>query len=225
MNWPSASGLTSSSSVGNPVHPAPAVCRKCAQPWGGVGVSAGGAIRSLVEGLVQMLWSLGRRRDFSEAIRAGGVLRWHSEVVMCRSFLAEKRRLGKGQHAEAEDINSKVPVGDRRVEKLARDSVCREEKGRRPERRSEVKLLSHVRLFVTLWIVAYQAPQFMEFFRQEYWSGLPFPAPGNLPYPGIEPQSLALQADVLPSEPPGKLAWPLFCSQSKALMCFLRRVM
>ena len=121
-----------------------------------------------MEGLVQMLWLLGRRRDFSEAITAGGVLSWRSEVVMCRSFLAEKRRLGKGQHAEAEDINSKVPVGDRRVEKLARDSVCREEKGRRPEGRSEVKLLSHVRLFVTPWTVAYQAPQFMEFFRQEY---------------------------------------------------------
>ena len=41
----------------------------------------------------------------------------------------------------------------------------------------------------------------MEFFRQEYWSGLPFPSPGDLPMPGIEP---SLQADSLPSEPPGK---------------------
>ena len=44
----------------------------------------------------------------------------------------------------------------------------------------------------------------MEFSRQEYWSGLPFPSPGNLPYPGIEPGSPALQADALPSELPGK---------------------
>ena len=45
----------------------------------------------------------------------------------------------------------------------------------------------------------------MEFSRQEYWSGLPFPPPGDLPDPGIKPQSPALQADSLPSEPPGKL--------------------
>ena len=49
-----------------------------------------------------------------------------------------------------------------------------------------------------------QAPQSMEFSRQEYWSGLPFPSPGDLPAPGIEPRSPALQADALPSEPPGK---------------------
>ena len=44
----------------------------------------------------------------------------------------------------------------------------------------------------------------MEFPRQEYWSGLPFPSPGDLPDPGIEPGSPALQGDALPSEPPGK---------------------
>jgi len=67
-----------------------------------------------------------------------------------------------------------------------------------------VKSLSPVRLFVTPWTVAYQAPQSVEFSRQEYWSGLPFPSPGDLPNPGIEPRSPALQADSLPSEPPGK---------------------
>ena len=49
-----------------------------------------------------------------------------------------------------------------------------------------------------------QAPLSMGFSRQEYWSGLPFPSPGDLPYPLIEPWSPALQADSLPSEPPGK---------------------
>ena len=44
----------------------------------------------------------------------------------------------------------------------------------------------------------------MEFSRQEYWSGLPFPSPGDLPDPGIKPRCSALQADSLPSEPPGK---------------------
>ena len=57
---------------------------------------------------------------------------------------------------------------------------------------------------MTPWAVAYQAPLSMEFSRQEYWSGLPFPSPGDLPNPGIEPRSPALQADTLLSEPPGK---------------------
>ena len=54
------------------------------------------------------------------------------------------------------------------------------------------------------WTVAYQAPQSMEFSRRAYWSGLPFPSPGDLPEPGIEPRSPTLQADTLPSKPPGK---------------------
>ena len=57
---------------------------------------------------------------------------------------------------------------------------------------------------VTPWTVAYQAPLSMAFSRQECWSGLPFPSPGDLPNPGIEPRSPTLQADALPSEPPGK---------------------
>ena len=68
-----------------------------------------------------------------------------------------------------------------------------------------MKLLSSVRFFVTTWTVAHQAPPSMEFSRQEYWSGLPFPSPEDLPDPGIEPGSPALQADALPSEPPGNL--------------------
>ena len=54
----------------------------------------------------------------------------------------------------------------------------------------EVKLLSRVWLFAAPWTVAYKAPQSMEFSRQEYWSGLPFPFPGNLPNPGIKPAFL-----------------------------------
>ena len=71
-------------------------------------------------------------------------------------------------------------------------------------RKVKVKSLSRVRLFVTPWTVAHQAPPSMGFSRQEYWSGLSFPSPGGLPDPGIEPRSPALQADALPSEPPGK---------------------
>ena len=59
-------------------------------------------------------------------------------------------------------------------------------------------------LFAIPWTVAYQAPPSMEFSRQEYWSGLPFPSPGDLPDPGTESRSPALQADTLLSELPGK---------------------
>ena len=54
----------------------------------------------------------------------------------------------------------------------------------------KVKFLGRVRLFVTLWTVAYQVPPSMGFSRQEYWSGLSFPSPGDLPNPGTEPGSL-----------------------------------
>ena len=65
----------------------------------------------------------------------------------------------------------------------------------------KVMSLSRVRLFVTPWTVAHQAPLSMGFSRQEYWSGLPFLSPRDLPNPGIEPGSPALQVDHLPSEP------------------------
>ena len=70
------------------------------------------------------------------------------------------------------------------------------------ERKKE-KSLSRVQLFVTPWTLAYQAPPSMGFSKQEYWSGLPFPSPGDPPDPGTERRSPAVQADALPSEPSG----------------------
>ena len=64
-----------------------------------------------------------------------------------------------------------------------------------------MKSLSRIRLFATPWTVAYQAPLSMGFSSQEYWSGF---SPVDLPDPGMEPRSPALQTDALPSEPPGK---------------------
>ena len=83
----------------------------------------------------------------------------------------------------------------------------RKKEGRKKGRekgRKEGKSLSHVRLFAILWTVAHQAPPHMGFSRQEFWSGLLFPSPGDLPNPGVKPGSPALQADALPSQPPGK---------------------
>ena len=72
---------------------------------------------------------------------------------------------------------------------------------------------SRVRLFVTPWTVAYQAPLSTGFSRQESWSGLLCLPQGDLPNPGIETRSPELQADSLPSEPPGKLFYPFaYCN-------------
>ena len=65
-------------------------------------------------------------------------------------------------------------------------------------------MLSHVRFFVTPQTVAFQSPLPVVFPRQEYWSGLPFPFPGDLPNPGLEPASPALAGRLSTTEPPGK---------------------
>ena len=70
-----------------------------------------------------------------------------------------------------------------------------------------VQWLSHIQLFETPWTVTGEAPLSTEFSRQEYWSGLPFPSPGNLPDPGIEPMfpvSPELAGGFFTTEPPGK---------------------
>ena len=69
----------------------------------------------------------------------------------------------------------------------------------------KVKSLSCVWLFATLWTVVHQASPSMGFSKQEYWSGLPFPSPEDLPNPEIKPKSTALQADALTSEPPAQI--------------------
>ena len=68
---------------------------------------------------------------------------------------------------------------------------------------SSVQSLSHVLLFGIPWTVAYQAPQSVEFSRQEYWSGLPFPSPGDPPNPGMEPSSPVLAGGFFTTEPQG----------------------
>ena len=73
-------------------------------------------------------------------------------------------------------------------------------------------VLSCDQLLAMPWTVDLQAPLFMEFSRQEYWSGLPFPSSGDLPDPGIEPGSPALQADSLPTELLGK---PTICMETQ----------
>ena len=71
------------------------------------------------------------------------------------------------------------------------------------------------------WTEACPAPLYMEFSRLEYWSGLPFPSPGHLPNPGIEPRSPTLQADSLLAEPQGKV-WKASKCNSAEIMIFPR---
>ena len=81
------------------------------------------------------------------------------------------------------------------------DALTSEQPG---NHKMKVKSLSCVRLFATPWTIAHQASLSTGFSKQEYWSGLPFPSPGDLPNLGIEPGSPALQAGFLASDPPGK---------------------
>ena len=74
--------------------------------------------------------------------------------------------------------------------------------------------LSCIQLFVILWMVTHYIPLSMEFSRHEYWNGLPFPSPGDLPDPGIEPGLPVLLADPLLAEPPGKLVRSNFTGTS-----------
>ena len=83
---------------------------------------------------------------------------------------------------------------------------------------SEWKSFSRVRLFATPWTV-----QSLEFSRLEYWSGRPFPSPGDLPNPGIEPRSPALQADSLSTEPRGKPSYIIsICKSCFPCKCYLK---
>ena len=89
----------------------------------------------------------------------------------------------------------------------------------------KVKSLSRVQLFGTSWTVVYQVSPSMGSSRQKYWSGLPFPSPGDLPNPGIEPGCPALQADALPAEPTGKsYLHSILIIKAKTLFCQQRSV-
>ena len=86
-----------------------------------------------------------------------------------------------------------------------------------PSGESESEVVQSCLTLCDLWTVAHQAPPSMGFSRQEYWSGLPFPSPGDLPNPGIEPRSPTLQADALTSEPPEKPLMVTVISYTSAL--------
>ena len=89
-------------------------------------------------------------------------------------------------------------LGENSVEVQEAGTESRYREGRGVLKALKCELLSRVRLFMTPWTIACQAPLSMGFSRQEYWSQLPFPSPGDLPDPGIEPVSPTLKADSLP---------------------------
>ena len=81
-------------------------------------------------------------------------------------------------------------------------------------------MLSHFQLFATPWTVAHQPPVSMGFFRQEYWKGLPFPSPGDLPNPGIELASSALTCGFVTTVPPGKPVGPIIHGYFSTVKCY-----
>ena len=87
--------------------------------------------------------------------------------------------------------------------------------------KSESESLSHVQFFATPRTVAHQDPLSMEFSRQECWTGLPFPSPGDFPNPGIVPGSPALQADSLPTEQPRKPLDTCLCVSYHERGCYV----
>ena len=112
-------------------------------------------------------------------------------------------------HLENGDCVQRSPWGMSRCMESAESraqitEACTTMKTKNEAGRSECQSLSRVQLFATLWIAACQAPLSMEFSRQEYWSGLPCPPPGDLPNLGINPGFAALPAYPLPSESPRK---------------------
>ena len=85
--------------------------------------------------------------------------------------------------------------GTTRINRITFFGEFKDQSGASQERESESEVAQACMTLWTPWTVAYQAPPFMVFPRQEYWSGLPFPSPGDLPIPGTEPGSPTLQAD------------------------------
>ena len=108
------------------------------------------------------------------------------------------------EHTDTQLIFMSVVSGNLRLSQIFRVKTVAASPMQVLKVKVKVKSLSHVRLFATPWTVAYQASTSMGFSRQEYWNGLPFPSPEDLPDPGIEPGSPALEADALTSEPSGK---------------------
>ena len=88
--------------------------------------------------------------------------------------------------------------------KMILQSGSKFEQGGQHFKCTRAQSFSHVRLFAPLWTVACQAPLSMGYPRQEYWSGLPFPPPGDLPDPGMEPMFPALAGGFFTTKPPGK---------------------
>ena len=118
-----------------------------------------------------------------------GMVLWNLSLFPCKGSLGWKSNCSQfstARHTQTEIEGFGTKHGCEWVSEWVSDS------------RSEWRSLSHVQLFVTPWTVAHQALLSMDFFRQEYWNGWPFPPPEDLPDSGVKSGSLALWADSLP---------------------------
>ena len=133
----------------------------------------------------------GKRRRRQQRIR------WLASLAQRTWIWAQSRRQWR-----TEEPGLLQSMGSQRVR---HDVVIEQQQQRNGDYNSECVCVSHSVMSDTSWPMDCQAPLSVEFSRKEYWSGLPSPFSGDVPDPGLEPRSPALQADSLPSEPPGKL--------------------
>ena len=137
----------------------------------------------------------GKRRRRQQRIR------WLASLAQRKCIWAQSRRQWR-----TEEPGLLQSMGS---QKVRHDVVIEQQQQRNGDYNSECVCVSHSVMSDTSWPMDCQAPLSVEFSRKEYWSGLPCPSPGDLPDRGIEPGSPKLQADALPSEPPGKPKWNL----------------
>ena len=153
-------------------------------------------------------WLIGKLGRVESRRRGHQRMRWLDGIIQCKEHELEQTLVDGEEHGSLVCCS---PWGHKELDTTGWlnnnvNSVCV-----CVWKKKKVKSLSCVKLFVTPWTVAYQVPPSMGFSRQEYWSGLPFPSPGDLPDPGTKPGSSTLQPDTLPSEPPGNTPLQYMC--------------
>ena len=168
-------------------------------PWGGKELDT-------AERLTLSLLHFGTMKNSWLSLWNDGDLRWPQPAMIWSLAWVPSQRLGLVLAPQI--LATRPVVSDKGPGPSAlQERILTKTESSEISMKVKVKSLSLVWLFATPWTVTYQASPSMGFSRQEYWSGLPFPSSGDLPNPGIEPGSPALEADALTSEPPARRRW------------------
>ena len=149
-----------------------------------IGFPGGSVVKNLTAMQETLVWSLGWEDPLEEGMAT------HSNIPAWRiPRIEEPGRLQSIVHRVGHDWSDQAAVTALINSYLLNEKWDDAKHHMSLKKEKKVKLLSRIRLFATPWTVAYQAPPSMGFSRQEYWSGLPFPSPGDVPDPRFEPES------------------------------------